>query len=325
MKAVVLNEYGAPDKLRLEEVPIPSPSTGQVLIKVESASVNYADIVRRRNDPYPLSTPLPSILGGEVASTIEKIGDDVSIELNTRVFAITLNGGLGGYAQYTLANINTVIPIPDELDFDVACTLVVAGITAYQTLKEAGRLQAGESVFIPGASGGVGMYAIQLAKIFGASTQEKRDQALLNGADYAIDYSDVSWPDQVKSLTKGNGADVILEMIGGQLFNQSLTALALFGPLVVYGTASRERSNLVPQLLLGQCQSVVGYYVAAWFGAKQAATLAAFDSLVELILSNRLAVAIDARLPLIDAAKAHATMENRNATGKIVLKPWLET
>ncbi|MFL6709405.1 MAG: zinc-binding alcohol dehydrogenase family protein [Massilia sp.] len=334
MQAIVLRQHGAWQNLLSEEVALPTPGSGQLRIKVESASVNYADIVRRRNDPYPLPTTLPAVLGGEVAGTIDALGAGVDASRwapGTRVFALLPSGGIGGYAQYALADAGSVIPIPAELDFDIACTLVVAGVTAYQTLNEAGRLEAGDSVFIPGASGGVGAYAVQLAKLLGAgtviagaSTAEKRAQAISAGADHAVDYTAKDWPGQVKALTGGRGADVILEMAGGPFFNESLEALAPFGRLVVYGTASRERSNLVPQALLGPCQAVVGYYVGHWFTARKDATLRDFDILTNLILSGKLKVEIGARLPLRMAGKAHEIMETRQANGKIVLKPWAD-
>jgi NADPH2:quinone reductase len=330
MKAIVVHEHGASERLLFEDVPVPTPGPGQVLIRVESASVNYADIVRRRNDPYPLPTVLPAVLGGEVAGTIESVGSATSpFTTGMRVFALMPNGGTGGYAQYALADQANVIPIPPELDADIACTLVVAGVTAYQALKEAGRIGNGDSVFIPGAAGGVGAYAVQLARILGAttviagaSTAAKRARALQLGADHAVDYTNADWPRQVRELTNGRGADVILEMAGGGAFNQSLGALGPFGRLVVYGTASRERSNLVPQQLLGPCQSVVGYYVGAWFAHRPRQSLEAFHVLVDLVLEGRLNVEIGTVLPLRDAARAHDIIENRQANGKIVLKPW---
>lgn len=330
MQAILLSAFGTAGQLHLTDLPVPTPGPGQVLIKVESASVNYADIVRRRNDPYPVPTTLPAVLGGEVAGTIAAVGAEVAhLAPGARVFALTPSDSLGGYAQYALADATAVIPIPDALSFDIACTLVVAGVTAFQTLKEAGRLQPGESVFIPGAAGGVGAYAVQLAKLFGAgtviagaSTAEKRAQVLQRGADHAVDYTRADWPEQVQALTGGRGADVVLEMTGSSFFNLSLAALAPFGRLVVYGTASRERSSMVPQQLLGPCQSVVGYHVGAWFRHRTAASLAAFHSLAGYIVDGRIEVALGACLPLARASEAHTIMENRAATGKLVLHPW---
>ena len=276
MKAVMMHAHGAPEVLRSEEVPNPRPGPGQVVIRVEAASVNYADIVRRRKDPYPLPTPLPAILGSEVAGYIEEVGEDVTAyRRGDRVFALFGGNGLGGYAQFALADVANVIPLDPQLDLDIASTLVVAGVTAFQMLQEAGRLQPGESVFIPGAAGGVGGYAVQLAKalgagivIAGASTAERRKQALVQGADYAIDNAQPGWPNEVKRLTAGRGTNVVLDMAGDSGFDQSLAALAPFGRLVVYGTASRERSALVPQRLMPLNQAVIGYYVSHWFNAR---------------------------------------------------------
>ena len=331
MKAVMLRTHGGPEVLRIEEFPKPQPGLGQVLIRVEAASVNYADIVRRRKDPYPLPTPLPAILGSEVAGYIEEVGKDVTaFRRGDRVFALFGGNGLGGYAQFALADVVNVIPLEPHLDLDVACTLVVAGVTAFQMLKEAGRLQPGESVFIPGAAGGVGGYALQLAKVLGAgiviagaSTLERRKQALAQSADYAIDYTQPGWSDEVKRLTAGRGADVVLDMTGGSFFDQSLAALAPFGRLVVYGSASRERSTLVPQRLMPLNQAVIGYYVSHWFKARPERAQKAFDTVADLVLSQRIRVAVAERLPLEGAAEAHRIMETRRSTGKFVLKPWL--
>ena len=328
MKAVVIRAYGTPDVLGVEEVPTPTPAPGQVLVRVEAVSVNYADIVRRRNDPYPVPTPLPAILGGEVAGYIDALGDGVTgFALGDPVFGLL--GAGGGYAQYAAINVGHVIPLPVGFDLDIACTLVVAGVTAYQTLKEAGQLQAGESVFIPGAVGGVGSYALQLAKILGAGTviagagtSERRDEALRRGADHAIDYTSDDWPQLVKAVTNGRGADVVLDMAGGKIFDQSLAALAPFGRLIVYGSASREPTSLVPRTLMPQNQTVTGYYVPQWFVGRPKRSVEAFHALVDLITAGKLDVPVASRLPLDRAAEAHKTMESRQSTGKFELKPW---
>jgi NADPH2:quinone reductase len=333
MKAVMLRSHGGPEVLRVDEATRPEPGPGQVLIRVEAASVNYADIVRRRKDPYPLPTPLPAILGSEVAGHIEEIGEDVApFRPGDPVFALFGGNGLGGYAQFALADAVDVIPLQPQLDLDIACTLVVAGVTALQMLKEAGRLQPEETVFIPGAAGGVGGYAVQLAKVLGAglviagaSTPERREQALAKGADHAIDYTNPDWPSAVKRLTAGRGADVVLDMTGGPFFDQSLAALAPFRRLVVYGTASREPSTLVPQRLLPLNQAVTGYYVSHWLKDRPKQAQEAFGAVANLVLGQRIHVELAGRLPLEGAAEAHRIMETRRATGKFVLKPWRGT
>jgi NADPH2:quinone reductase len=293
MKAVVIQSYGTPDVLQVQDVSPPLPGLGQILLRVEAVSVNYADIVRRRNDPYPIPTPLPAILGGEAAGVVEALGAGVtSVKVGDVVFALL---GHGGYAQYAVAEAAQVIRLPAGFDLDLACTLVVAGVTAYQTLKEAGQLQPGESVFIPGALGGVGSYAVQLARHFGAamviaggSTAERRAALLRRGADHAIDSLDPTWPNQVKAVTGG-----------------------------------REPTTFAPPVLLARNQSVVGYYVSAWFALRPKRSMEAFQALVELIQSGMINVAVANRLPLAGAAEAHLAMQERRATGKFILKPWL--
>jgi len=328
MKAVVIREYGTSDVLKVEDMPTPTAGPGQILMRVEAVSVNYADIVRRRNDPYPVPTPLPNVLGGEVAGFVEALGDGVTgFAVGDTVFGLLGDGG--GYAQYAVVNAAHVIPLPKGFDLDIACTLVVAGVTAYQTLKESGQLQPGESIFIPGAVGGVGSYAVQLAKILGAAkviagagTAERRDEALKRGADHAIDYTADDWPEQVKALTDGRGADVVLDMAGGKIFDQSLEALAPFGRLIVYGSASRDSTSLVPRSLMAKNQTVTGYYVVQWFAGRPKRSVDAFNALVDLIVAGKLNVSVASRLPLDRAGEAHDMMSTRKSTGKFVLKPW---
>jgi NADPH2:quinone reductase len=324
-----MDAFGAADVLVVKEVAKPVPGPGKILVKVEAVSVNFADIRRRRNDPYPVPTPLPFILGGEVSGYVDAVGEGVSnFRAGDKVFALL---GEGGYAQYAVADARQVMPLPADIDLDIASTLVVAGVTAYQTLKDAGRIQKGETVFIPGVLGGVGTYALQLAKIFGAgkiiagaSTPERRSEALSRGADHAVDYTSDEWPEEVKRLTGGKGADVILDMAGGKVFHQSLKALAPFGRLIVYGTASLEAYSFAPNSLLPLNQTVTGYYVANWFATKPGEAVAAFNALVDLISSGKINVDVAERLPLSKVVEAHKTMESRRATGKLVLKPWLE-
>jgi NADPH2:quinone reductase len=331
MKAVQFSETGNADVLKVVEIKRPTPGPNEVLVRVESASVNFADVVRRRGDPYPVPTPLPAVLGTEVAGTVEALGENVSdLAVGDSVFAVFNKNALGGYSQFAIAEQSDIFKLPKGFDPDIACTLVVAGVTAYQMLADLARLGANDTVFIPGAAGGVGTYAIQLARILGAKriiagagSEERRKRSIDNGADYAVDYNKADWVDEVKKLTEGKGADIVLDMIGGSFFEQSLAALAPFGRLVVYGTASRERTNFVPQRLMGSSQTVSGYYVGHWLVARPAESRRVFDTLIELVQSGRLRVDISDRFPLERAADAHLLIENRKSVGKSILKPWL--
>lgn len=336
METIRAHRYGTPDVLVLEEVPVPRPGPGQVLIKVESAGVNFSDVKRRRNDVYPFPTPLPYTPGGEVAGTIEALGDGVDgPPLGTPVFGLVGGDGSSGYAQFALANAPQVIPIPPGVSADVASGLVVAGSTAVLILRESARLQPGETVLVPGAAGGVGGYAVQIAKLLGAgvvigaaSTPEKRAAVLALGADHAVDYTQTDWPDHVREVTDGRGADVVLEMAGGAMFQQSLACLAPFGRAVVYGSTSAESLRFDPETVHtffydpSPNQSLVSFNLGLWFGLRPDAAVDALQTLIGFVASGRVKVPVGHVLPLRDAAEAHRMLEGRRTTGKIVLKPW---
>ena len=225
MKAVRINETGGPEVLRLEEIEIPQPRPGEVLIKVAAAGINYADLAQRQGR-YLTATRLPSTLGMEVAGTVEAHGGGPAAPaVGTRVAALCY----GGYAEYAIAPASGVIPIPDSLDFAHAAALPLQGLTAYQLLRESARLQTGERVLVHAAAGGVGTLAVQIAKLMGAgqvigtaSTVEKLELVRRLGADVGINYTEGDWVEQVRSATGGRGVEIVLEMVGGAIAQQSL-------------------------------------------------------------------------------------------------------
>jgi NADPH:quinone reductase-like Zn-dependent oxidoreductase len=336
MKAVQCATFGGPEVLVLREVEKPTPGPGEVLIKVESAAVNFSDVMRRRKSLYPFPTALPYRPGSEVAGTIEALGAGVKgPAVGTPVFAVVGRDGSGGYAQFALASAQQAFPIPPGLSPDVACGLVVAGATAVLTLREAARLQPGESVLVQGAAGGVGSLAVQLAKVLGAgrvlgaaSTSAKRKQVERLGADATIDSSRPDWAAQVRELTQGRGVDVLLEMGGGASFEQGLSALAPFGRSVVYGAADPAQRSLsqagLDALLSDPAlnQSVVAFNLGLYFGLKPQAAGSAVETLIGAILSGKVSVQLGEVFPLAKAAAAHQLLESRRSTGKLVLKPW---
>jgi NADPH:quinone reductase-like Zn-dependent oxidoreductase len=336
MQAVQARRYGTPEVLVLEEVPVPRPGLGQVLIKVESAGVNFSDVKRRRDDPYPFPTALPYTPGGEVAGTVEALGDGVEgPPVGTPVFALAGDDGSGGYAQFALASARGVVPIPPGVGGDVASGLVIAGSTAVLILEEAARLQPGESVLVQGAAGGVGSYVVQIAKLLGAgtvigaaSTPEKREAALELGADHAVDYTRADWPERVLGLTDGRGVDVLLEMAGGVAFEQGLSCLAPFGRAVVYGSTSGEPLRMGPETIenffygTSPNQSLVAFNLGLWFGLRPEAAVGALQTLIGYVSSGQVKVPVGHVLPLGRAAEAHRMLEERRTAGKIVLKPW---
>jgi NADPH:quinone reductase-like Zn-dependent oxidoreductase len=337
MHAIRAHQFGSPDVLVYETMPTPTPGPGEILTRVEAAAVNYADLMRRSATPYPFPTSLPYHPGSEVAGTVAALGEGVAgPALGTPVFALVGRDGSSGYAQYATASANQVIPIPPGLSSDQACAVVVAGLTALLILKQVGRVQPGETVFVPGAGGGVGLYAVQLAKLLGAglviggaSSDIKRSAAQAHGADIVIDYTQADWAAQVQAHTGGRGADVVLEMSGGAVFAESLRCLAPFGRMVVFGMAGREPLQFDPAAQMeffyrpALNQSLLVFNLGLWFGLQPAIAVGALEELIGYVARGLLQVPISHRFPLAEAAAAHRLIEARQTTGKVILQPWV--
>ena len=337
MKAMRTHEYGTPDVLEYETVADLHPAAGEVLIRVESASVNYSDIARRSNALYPFPTPLPYIPGSEVAGVVDALGESVTgPPVGTPVFALAGTGS-NGYAQFVLTPAQQVVLIPEGVSLDEAAALPVAGTTALMILRETANLRPGETVLVQGAAGGVGSYAVQLAKILGAgkiigltSSAVKVQKVLEIGADHAVDYTQPNWLERVRELTDGKGADIILEMSGAEVFGQSLKCLAPFGRCVVYGMASGQPLVFDEQSVKSFFydpalnQSIHVFNFGLWFGMRAERATEAMRDLIGYVASKQVKVEIGRVLPLSKAAEAHRMMEQRETTGKIILKPWQE-
>jgi NADPH:quinone reductase len=328
MKAVRFHQTGGPEVLVLEDVPIPTPGSGEILIRVEAAGINYADAMRRNGDPYAEPSPTPYVPGVEVAGTVAAHGPGVRAPaIGTPVFA---SPEWGGYAQYVTAPTARVMPLPAGLTSVQATTLVVQGLTAALVLRHAGQLAPGETVAVEAAAGGVGSFAVQLAKLFGASKvlglasdAGKCARARQLGADEAIDYTDPSWPRAVRRLTGGRGTDLLLEMTGGVTLSRALQALAPFGRMVVYGQASRQPAHIDTQRLVVPNHSIIGFYLGAYIRRRDLIQ-STLEELIGYALDRRLELQVGAVLPLARASEAHRLLEGRKTTGKVVLQPWAE-
>ncbi|SIS86548.1 quinone oxidoreductase family protein [Chryseobacterium gambrini] len=325
MKVSRFHQNGNPDVLVYEEIETPKPNAGEVLIKIESVGVNYADTIRRRGDNYPEPSPVPFILGIEVAGTIEELGEGVdNLAIGTRVFAIP---GSGGYAQYIPISATAVIPLPESIDFDTAAAILAHGLTAMIVLQKAAKIQRGETILIEGAAGGLGLFAVQIAKIFGAvviaaaSTEEKRKIAIDYGADFAIDYTQADWSQKVIELTDGKGVDVIWETTGGEAVNQALDALAVFGRMIYLGQSSGQSASIDPWRLTAPNHTITGIYINN-YSNDPVLIGTALQELMGYVISGEIKVEAGHILPLSQASEAHMLLENRKNIGKIVLKPW---
>ena len=336
MLAMRASAPGSADALQSVRVPVPRPGPGQVLVRVEAASVNFSDVKRRRGDVYPFPTDWPYTPGGEIAGSVAACGDGVDgLAIGTPVFGLAGFDGRGGYAQYALALAAQVNPIPPGLDAARASVLVIAGGTAMLLIKHAGRLAAGESVLIPAAAGGVGHYAVQIARqagarlvIAGASSKAKAEAALANGAHVTIDDTRDGWADEVQRATDGAGVDLLLESSGGAVLAPGLRALAPFGRAIVYGAASGRSGTLsaadLEHLLYAPAlnQSLAAFNLGGWFMARPQQAGAAMGELIGGVLAGAITTPPITTLPLAQAAEAHRRLEARQVLGKIVLDPW---
>jgi NADPH2:quinone reductase len=324
MRAILVEEFGEPEVLRHTELERPEPGEGEVLIEVRSAGINYADTMRRRNQ-YLIPQELPFVPGSEVSGVVARVGEGVEdVSAGDRVVSLI---GTGGYAEYAVAPSEAIIPLPEGLDFDEAAAVPLQGLTAYHILSTSGAMKEGESVLVHAAAGGVGTLAVQMAKLMGAgqviataSSRTKLDLAESLGADVLIEYTDEDWPERVREATGGYGADVILEMVGGDFPEKNLRCLNVFGRMVVYGAASRDRGSLVPAELMRRCHSIVGFYLPQIMGRPNL-FVPSLREMLGWISSGDLEIVIGARYPLEDAAEAHRALEERETTGKIILNP----
>jgi len=296
------------------ELPDPTPAGSQVVLDVTAIGINYADTHQTENS-YLAQQKLPLIPGMEV---VGKMPD------GSRVLALA---STGGYCQKTLVSPRTVIPLPAQVSDGQALAMMVQGSTAYLILKEMAHLKAGESVVVHAGAGGVGSVAIQLAKEWGAfviavtSSDEKKKLCKELGADAVVDANEADLKSALLAANNNKPVDIVLEMVGGKTFDQSLAALAPFGRLVFYGMASRTApENIAPGMLMPKSQSIIGFWLVNAL-AKRELMQEVFMDLFTMIISGKLKPVVGATYPLSEAQQAHRDMLARKTVGKIVLDP----
>ena len=296
------------------ELPDPTPAGSQVVLDVTAIGINYADTHQTENS-YLAQQKLPLIPGMEV---VGKMPD------GSRVLALASSGG---YCQKTLVSPRTVIPLPEQVSDGQALAMMVQGSTAYLILKEMAHVKAGESVVVHAGAGGVGSVAIQLAKEWGAfviavtSSDEKKKLCKELGADAVVDANVADLKSALLAANNNKPVDIVLEMVGGKTFDQSLAALAPFGRLVFYGMASRTApENIAPGMLMPKSQSIIGFWLVNAL-AKRDLMQEVFMDLFTMIISGKLKPVVGATYPLSEAQQAHRDMLARKTVGKIVLDP----
>jgi NADPH2:quinone reductase len=313
MKAIQISEFGGPNVMKLVELPDPVPGAGEVLLDVTAVGINYADTHQTENS-YLSPQTLPLVPGIEVVGTHD----------GKRYLASVSSGG---YAEKAVAHKAVIFPIPDSVSDEQALCMLIQGTTAWHLLKTMGHLKAGEAVVVHAAAGGVGTIAIQLAKLWGAkviavtSSDEKGALATSLGADEVVDADSENLGKAIRAANGGKGVDIVLEMVGGTTFDQSLLALGDFGRMLTFGMASRTAPTPVhPGSLMHGSKTISGFWLANCFGKKEMMN-DVIDELFALISDGKLKPVIGGTYPLAEAGDAHKAMLARGTTGKIVLKP----
>lgn len=319
MQAVMVNDFGGPDKLSLGQAERPTAQPGQVLVKLSVAGVNFLDVAQRKG-----ATPLavPYVAGVEGVGTIAEVGDGV-MDLNVGQRVGWLAGGQGSFADYAAVEAAKAVPIPDRIDDETATAALMQGITAHYLATDTCPIQPGDTVLVHAAAGGVGQMLTQVAKIRGAtvigtvSTPEKADTARSMGADHVLSYE--GFAKEAKKLTDGQGAAVVYDGVGASTFEESIEALRIRGTLAIIGNASGPTPAVeIPRLAkasLYVTRPTVVHHIRTPEELRQRAA-----DIFSWIASGELAVNIGGRYPLNQICEVFEALESRQTQGKLLLK-----
>src|SRR3954471_4296130 len=316
MRGVLIRDWGGPEVLELvDDLVEPTAAAGQRRIRVSAAGVNFADTHARENS-YIAKYDLPLVPGTEVAGTL----DD-----GTRVVAMPHHGG---YAEYAVADEGSIFPLPEGLGDHEALALLVQGLTAWHLYRTAAQIRDGETVVVHSAAGGTGSLAVQLAKPMGAgrviasaSSEDKRRLVASLGADAVIDSDPADMTERLLAANDGSPVDVVFDMAGGPVFEQSAEALGPFGRIVVYGIASREQNDLRTGRLMRKSRGVVGFWLMHCLERPEALMKEPLRDLFERAALGELQPQLGDVYPLSEVRRAHEDLAARRTTGKLVLDP----
>ncbi|HEY8874051.1 MAG TPA: NADPH:quinone oxidoreductase family protein [Stellaceae bacterium] len=328
MRAIVVDEFGPPERLRVAEMPLPVPDPGEVLVTVHAAPVNYVDLLVV-GGTYQFLPPRPFVPGKGPAGVVAALGPDVTTpQVGDRVLAMA---EAGGYAEAVAVGAEQCYRLPARMSFVEAAALSLVYDTAWFALRERGRLEPGETVLVLGASGGVGRAAVQLGHAMGArvlagiSRPEREAAALAAGADAVIDLSRADLRDglreQVYAVTDGRGADIILDPLGGAVFEAALRALAWRGRLVVIGFAAGGIPTVKTNYLLLKNIEVSGLQVSDYRKRRPAQMAECFAEIFAFYDEGKIKPATATVFPLERAGEALALLRDRQIAGRAVLRP----
>ncbi|MCC7248259.1 MAG: zinc-binding dehydrogenase [Lysobacter sp.] len=322
----MLNEYGGPDVLSLEDRPCPAPAAGEVLVKVDTVGVGKPDVLFRTGS-YPWAPPLPLVIGNEMAGTIVAVGEGVrGLSVGQPVHALKTDGGC--CAEFVAVPSGIVTPLPDGGSMERSVG-ALNFLLAHCLLHEAGKVTPGQSLYINGAAGGVGIAIIQMAKragmrvIAGCSTDEKCAFAIAHGADGAVNYRSDGVEQAVQDFTDDRGVDLILDQYVGAGFLRNFEMLAPLGQVIIYnwvGGMPPADTAAAMTAFISKCPAI-RWFSLHYLDAQADRRTAILGQMIELITSGMVGNPIFARLPLAQAAEAHRLLDAGAVLGKLLLKP----
>jgi NADPH2:quinone reductase len=322
MRAVRVHELTGPGALRLDEVPDPQPGPGEVLLEVRAAGVNFPDVLLSYGK-YQFKPAPPFIPGGEAAGVVRAVGAGVaSVAPGHRVATTLIHGA---FAERIVVPEALVVKLPDAVSFEVGAATLLTYLTTIHALQDRAAIRAGETLLVLGAAGGVGVAAIQLGKLLGArvlaaaSSEEKRAFCKSQGADETLGYEDLK--ERVKTLTRGSGADVVYDPVGGAIAEPALRAIAWEGRYLVVGFAAGEIPRIPLNLTLLKGCSIVGVFWGQFAAREPAKNRANGERVLAWVAEGKLSPRIDATLPFAEAGEALRRLERRQVMGKLVLVP----
>jgi NADPH:quinone reductase len=333
MKAIQYERFGGPEVLDYLDLPNPTPGAGQLLIETVAIGVNFPDIRERLGVYNNAETrvggvQLPQVGGLAVAGTVVAAGPQTSVQVGRKVVALMKKGA---YAQLAVAEEALSAVVDDDADLVTLAGFAAQAACAHLLLQASTTLRAGESLLVHGAAGGVGSLAVQIAKALGAkpvigtaSTAERREFVKSLGADAAISYEEPRWTEQVRELTAGRGVDVLIESIGGDVFEQNFDALATFGRYLLLGSTRGPGAPFAPRRLMTKSQALIGFYLPVFYDRPELIGNA-LRFLADGLKAEQITPSVDEVLPLSQAAEAHRRLESREVRGVIVLDPTSES
>lgn len=322
MKAILCRSYGLPDTLTLEDMPAPAPGPGQVLIQVKACSLNFPDTLTIRN-MYQLKPPLPFSPGSEASGVVLELGDGVThLKPGDRVFTF---GSHGGLAEKLVADARVTIPLPDKMDFVTGASTLYAYGTSYHALKDRAQLKPGETLLVLGAAGGVGLAAVELGNLLGAtviaaaSTDEKLAVCREKGAAHLINYSTEDLRERLKEITGGKGVDVVCDPVGDKWAEPAIRSMAWRGRYLVVGFAGGEIPKIPLNLALLKGSALVGVFWGLFTQKEAALSSKNMQDIAAWTVQGKLSPHIHKLYSLAEAPLALTDMMERKVIGKAVV------